>query len=129
MSRTTPRQQVGLALAGLLSAVNVPSAFLPTPDGETGPPTAVLVAGAVLGLVGLVAVVIAWRTGNRAAVRVAAGTLVVNAAHLAARLLRRRPRRGQAAGRRLDPAHGARGHPDAVRVPPARADPGLRSFP
>ena len=78
MSPTTPRQRVGLVLAGLLSAASIPSVFFPTPDGETGPPLGILVVGSVLGLLGLVAVVVAWRTGNRVAVRVAAGTLIVN---------------------------------------------------
>lgn len=78
MSPTSTRQKVGLGLAGLLSATNVPSLFSPTPDGETGPPYAILVASAILGLIGLVAVVIAWRTGSATAIRVAAGTLIVN---------------------------------------------------
>lgn len=78
MNPVTPRQQVGLVLAGLLSAANVPSVFFPTPDGQEGPPVAVLAISAVLGVIGLVAVVLAWRDGNPAAVRVAAGTLVLN---------------------------------------------------
>ena len=36
-------------------------------------------AGTVLGIVGLVAVVIAWRTGNRGALRVAAGAIIITA--------------------------------------------------
>ena len=78
MNPVTPRQKVGLVLAGLLSAANLPSVFLPTPDGQEGPPVAVLAISAVLGVIGLVAVVLAWRDGNPAAVRVAAGTLVLN---------------------------------------------------
>jgi hypothetical protein len=78
MNPTSTRQKVGLVLAGLISLINIPGAFSPTPDGETGPPYAILLLGSVLGVVGLVAAVIAWR-GNRAALRVAAGTLVVNA--------------------------------------------------
>ena len=39
----------------------------------------VLWAGTILGVVGLVAVVIAWRSGNRAALRVAAGALIITA--------------------------------------------------
>jgi hypothetical protein len=72
------RQKAGLVIAGLLSLVNVASAFFPTPDGQEGPPFAVLVLGTILGVVGLVGVVIAWRTGNKAAFRVAAGALVIN---------------------------------------------------
>lgn len=78
MSPTTTRQKVGLVLAGLLSVANIPSVFFSTPEGETGPPLAILVVGSILGVVGLVAVIIAWRSGNRAAIRVAAGALIIN---------------------------------------------------
>ncbi|RYP85387.1 hypothetical protein EKO23_12990 [Nocardioides guangzhouensis] len=77
MERTSTRQRVGLAIAGLLSLANIPSAATPTPDGETGPPYGVLVLGTVLGVVGVVAVVLAWR-GNRAALRVAAGAIIIS---------------------------------------------------
>ncbi|UUZ61194.1 hypothetical protein [Nocardioides sp. B-3] len=73
------RQKAGLVIAALLSPVNVASAFFPTPDGEEGPPFAVLVLGTILGVVGLVGVVIARRTGSRAAFRVTAGAPVINA--------------------------------------------------
>jgi hypothetical protein len=73
------RQKAGLVIAGLLSLVNVTSVFFPTPEGDEGPPYAVLVLGTILGVVGLVGVVIAWRTGNQAAFRVTAGALVINA--------------------------------------------------
>lgn len=76
MSPTSTRQKVGLVIAGLLSLGNLPNAV--TPSGDPGPPRAVLVLGSVLGLIGLVAVVIAWRTGKQAALRVAAGTLILN---------------------------------------------------
>ncbi|GAA2143653.1 hypothetical protein GCM10009844_16270 [Nocardioides koreensis] len=71
------RQKAGLVLAGLYSLANIPSAFFPAPDGEEGPPLEILVIGSLLGVVGLVAVVLAWRTGNRAALRVAAGAIIV----------------------------------------------------
>ena len=77
MSVTSTRQKVGLVLSGLINLSNIPSAFSPTPDGETGPPYAILVLGSVLGVIGLVATVMAWR-GNGAALRVAAGALVIN---------------------------------------------------
>ena len=79
MSRTTitGRQKVGLVLAILLNAGNIPSVFSPTPDGKEGPPYAVLLVGAILGIIGLVAAVLAWR-GNSAALRVCAGSLIVN---------------------------------------------------
>ena len=74
------RQRIGLGLAGLLSLTSIPSALSPTPAGEVGPPLVVLWAGTVLGVVGIVAVVIAWRTGSRGALRVLAGALIFGAA-------------------------------------------------
>ena len=73
---TTTRQKVGLAIAGLYSLANIPG-FLGAPDpGQEGPPMAILVVGSVLGVIGLVAVVMAWR-GNSVALRVAAGAIIV----------------------------------------------------
>jgi len=37
----------------------------------------ILIVDSVLGLVGLAAVIITWRTGNRAALRVAAGAIIL----------------------------------------------------
>ena len=72
----TTKQKVGLALAGLYSLSNIPG-FLTAPDpGVEGPPMAILVIGSVLGVIGLVASVMAWR-GNRVALRVAAGAMIV----------------------------------------------------
>lgn len=77
LTRSSRRQRTGLVLAGVLSAANMLSVVGPTPEGEVGPPSVVLWAGTVLGVVGLVAVVLAWRTGSRAALRVAAGSLII----------------------------------------------------
>lgn len=77
MTASSPRQRAGLIIAGLLSLISLPSALVPTPDGEVGPPFAILVLSTALGVIGLVAVVLAWR-GNRAALRVAAGAIIVN---------------------------------------------------
>jgi hypothetical protein len=78
MSTTTAgRQRAGLVLAALISAANIPSVFSPTPDGKEGPPYAVLLVGAILGVVGLVTAVLAWR-GSGTALRVCAGSLIVN---------------------------------------------------
>jgi len=67
-------------LAALLSVASFGSAFGPsTPEGEVGPPPVVLWAGAVLGVVGFVAVILAWRSGSRGALRVAAGALIISA--------------------------------------------------
>jgi len=73
---TTTRQKVGLVLCILYSLANIPSVLESAPDGEEGPPMAILVVGSVLGVLGVVAGIMAWR-GNRVALRIAAGAIVV----------------------------------------------------
>jgi len=77
MNTTFTRQKVGFVLVGMLSVGNIASVLTPTPDGQEGAPMLILVIDALLGVVGLVAIVVAWRTGNRAAIRVAAGSVIV----------------------------------------------------
>lgn len=79
MNDLSTRQRVGVVIAGLLGAVNIPSVLSPAPDGETGPPLAVLVVDSVLGLVVLVGAIVAWRSGSRGAIRVVAGSLIIMA--------------------------------------------------
>ena len=76
-SLTTTKQKVGLAIAGFFSLANIPSFLTAPDDGQVGPPLPVLVLGSVLGVIGLIAVVMAWR-GNRVALRVAAGAIIVS---------------------------------------------------
>jgi hypothetical protein len=75
-TRPHKRQKVGLALAGIYSLAQVPAVFLPTPEGQEGPPYFILVLGAVLGVAGVVAAVLAWR-GSRTATRILAGGIIV----------------------------------------------------
>jgi hypothetical protein len=70
------KQKIGLFLCGLYSLANIPSFLEAPPDGEEGPPMAILVVGTLLGVIGLVATVMAWR-GNRVALRVAAGSIII----------------------------------------------------
>ncbi len=78
MSNTSTRQKVGLVMAGVLAATNIPSVLTPSgSDSEPGPPLEVLWVDTILGIVGVVAVVLAWRSGSRAALRVAAGALIL----------------------------------------------------
>ena len=77
MNTASKRQKVGLVLAGLYSALNILGVLFPTPDGQVGPPIGILIIDSVLGLLGLVAVIVTWRTGNRAALRVAAGAIII----------------------------------------------------
>lgn len=74
----TLRNKIGLAIAVLLGIADVVSAFQPTPDGQDGPPYAILLVGGVLGVITLAAVVPAWR-GNRTAARVAVGARILSA--------------------------------------------------
>jgi hypothetical protein len=74
---TTTRQKVGLVLAAVYGLANIPSFLAGDPDpGESGPPMAVLVVSSILGVIGLVAAIWAWR-GNRLALRVAAGAMIL----------------------------------------------------
>jgi hypothetical protein len=73
------KNKVGLIIASLLALTDVGSIFNPTPDGEEGPPYAVLVVGGVCGVITLIAAFIAWRTAQRAALRVAAGSRILSA--------------------------------------------------
>lgn len=77
MNTTSKRQRTGLLLAGVYSAFNILSVLFPTPDGQVGPPSGILIIDSVLGVVGLAAVIVTWRTGNRAALRVAAGAIIL----------------------------------------------------
>lgn len=74
---TTARQRIGLVIAVVLSVFNIVSIASPTPEGETGPPIEVLIIGAVVGVVGLVASVLAWRSGSRRMLRVVCAALIV----------------------------------------------------
>jgi len=77
MKTTSKRQKVGLLLAGFYSALNILGVLFPTPEGQDGPPIGILIIDSVLGVAGLVAVIVTWRTGNRAALRVAAGAIIL----------------------------------------------------
>lgn len=74
----TTKNKVGLALAGLLGLADVPSFLTGAPDGETGPPQGILILDSILGVITIVAVVIAWRSASGAALRVAAGARIVS---------------------------------------------------
>ena len=67
----------GLVLAGLYSLTNIP-VLLPA-TGEVGPPLLVLALSSVLGVIGLIAVIVGWRTDHPAAHRIATGTVAISA--------------------------------------------------
>jgi hypothetical protein len=73
--------KVGLGLAAVLGLADIASLGALGQDispGQEGPPAGVTIFSAVLGLVTIVAVVIAWRTGSRPAVRVIAGARILS---------------------------------------------------
>jgi hypothetical protein len=77
VAATSTKQKVGLVLAALYGLANIPSFLAGEPDpGESGPPMAILVVSSILGAIGLAAAIWAWR-GNRLALRVAAGSMIL----------------------------------------------------
>jgi hypothetical protein len=71
--------KAGLVLALLLGLADVTTPFQPMPDGaQAGPPAAIMWLDSVLGVITVIAVVVAWRTGRRGAVRIAAGARIVS---------------------------------------------------
>jgi len=79
VQRYSTSNKVGFVLTMLLGLGNVASAAFPTPEGETGPPLAVLIFGAVVGVAIIAAVLVGWLRGSRAAIRAASIMLVLTA--------------------------------------------------
>jgi hypothetical protein len=71
------KNKVGLGLAIFYAVINIPSAAVPSPDGDAGPPMAILIVCSILGVVALASAIMAWRKGSRPAARLAAGSLIV----------------------------------------------------
>jgi hypothetical protein len=70
--------KAGLVLAFLIGLADMASPLQSTPAGQDGPPYAILLLDAVLGLITVVAVVVAWRTAKRGAVRIVAGARIIS---------------------------------------------------
>jgi hypothetical protein len=75
-ARVTGKQKAGLVICLIFGLGNIPSVLTPTPDGEEGPPMAILVIGSILGVVAVVAAILAWR-GSRLAMRIGAGAIII----------------------------------------------------
>ncbi len=75
----TTVNKVGFVLALLLGLGNVVSLASPTPEGEVGPPMAILIVDAVLGVGIIVAVLIGWLRKRKAAIRAASVLLILAA--------------------------------------------------
>ncbi len=72
MSSLSTRAKIGYWLAVLLGVVDVASILVPTPPDGEGPPLAVTLFAAVMGVITLVAAVVAVRSRRRSALRVMA---------------------------------------------------------
>ena len=78
-SPLSTRLRIGLGIAAVLGLLDCASLlFPPTEPGQVGPPVGILVVGTLLGVVTLAAVLVAWRSGRRAAVWVVALTRIVS---------------------------------------------------
>jgi hypothetical protein len=75
---TTSRLRAGLALSAVLGLLGVAFLGIPT-DGQESPPVVVIVLSAMLGLIQVACAVVAWRSGNRLAIRINAAVLIINA--------------------------------------------------
>jgi len=75
----TTMNKIGFVLALLLGLINVVSLANPTPEGQAGPPLAILIVDAVLGVGIIVAVLVGWLRGRKAAIRAATVLLILAA--------------------------------------------------
>jgi len=78
-STLSPLNKIGLVVALLLGLVDCVGLVFPTPAGQVGPPLAITILGAVLGVITVVCVVMALRRANKGAVRIAAGARIIAA--------------------------------------------------
>ena len=74
----TKLNKAGMIIAFLLGVLDLTSLFQPAPGGEDGPPYAILVIDTLLGVITVIAVVMAWRTARRGPVRIAAGARIIS---------------------------------------------------
>jgi hypothetical protein len=77
------RNRAGLIITFIIGLTNVPSILAPSGDNadgsSDGPPFAINLLDSILGVVMVVVCWLAWRNGNRAFVRIAAGTAILAA--------------------------------------------------
>jgi hypothetical protein len=73
----TTRNKVGLGLAIFYSISNIPSFLAAAGPDEVGPPLSIMIVCSILGVVGTVAGIIAWRNRSRSAARLTAASVIV----------------------------------------------------
>jgi hypothetical protein len=71
------RNKVGLGLAIFYGLTNIPSFLTAADEGEDGPPLSIMIVCSILGVVAVVAGIVAWRGRNRAAARLTAASVVI----------------------------------------------------
>ncbi len=80
--RLNLKNKIGLVIAGLLGLGDLTSPFTSlggdSDPGAEGPPMAILIADAVLGLITIIAVVYMWRTASRISARIIAGSRILS---------------------------------------------------
>ena len=69
--------KLGLVLLAVCAAANMVPVPVPD-DAQAGPPLGVLIANGVLGFIAVIAIVHAWRTGNRRSMWLAVAISVIN---------------------------------------------------
>jgi hypothetical protein len=71
--------KTGLIIALVLGVLDLTSPFGSSDQSaQNGPPMAILLIDAVLGLITVVAAIIAWRTGRAGVIRIVAGARVIS---------------------------------------------------
>ena len=73
------KNKVGFGLALLLGVTDLPAAMNPTPEGDAGPPMAVLVLSTLCGVVTIAAIAYGWKRHSWPAIRAAAGSRILSA--------------------------------------------------
>jgi hypothetical protein len=79
-ARTCPSARVRTGLA--ISAVLALAGTIPTPTpkgGDGGPPLPIVVLSIILSIILIATAIVAWRSGNRLAIRINAAALLLNA--------------------------------------------------
>jgi hypothetical protein len=72
-TRTSTRLRAGLAISALVGVAGA----VPTPSNGDGPPFAFVVLGVILTIVVIASAALAWRSGNRLAIRTNAAALLL----------------------------------------------------
>jgi peptidoglycan/LPS O-acetylase OafA/YrhL len=81
MNEISGRQRAGYVLGLIVGFTNIPGAFVPGGETEsgapTGPPVQILAFGVVAGVLIMGLLALAWRTGRRGLVRIAAVLMIL----------------------------------------------------